>query len=118
MHAIVGKNDPAVGEEYVRSTWMKTCNDSSLDVIADGGHYVMWEAPVTCSPASRRRLLADRPRSEMGDRSVRPEADKIRDWTAERLGTFDRWTKPSSQVASEGDHLSLLLGPDLRQADR
>jgi len=55
-HAIVGRNDPAVGEDYVRSTWMETYKESSLDVIADGGHYSMWEAPVALLTSIEKAL--------------------------------------------------------------
>ncbi|HWI01993.1 MAG TPA: alpha/beta hydrolase [Propionibacteriaceae bacterium] len=56
VHAIVGRNDPAVGEEYVRSSWMKTYSDSTIDVIADGGHYSMWEAPVALLTSIEKAL--------------------------------------------------------------
>ena len=56
VHAVVGRNDPAVGEDYARSTWMKTYKDSSLDVIADGGHYAMWEAPVALLTSIEKAL--------------------------------------------------------------
>ena len=97
MHAIVGNNDPAVGEEYVRSSWMRTFSDSTLDVIADGGHYVMWEAPVALLTSIEKRLLADQ---WLGDQSVCPEADKIRDRPAERtrhLRPVDEAVKPGGK---------------------
>ena len=56
VHAIVGSHDPAVGEEYVRSSWMNTFSDSTLDVIADGGHYAMWEAPVALLTSIEKAL--------------------------------------------------------------
>ncbi len=56
VHAIVGKHDLGVGEEYVRSSWMKTFTDSTLDVIADGGHYAMWEAPVALLTSIEKAL--------------------------------------------------------------
>ena len=45
-----------MGEEYVRSSWMRTFSDSTLDVIADGGHYAMWEAPVALLTSIEKAL--------------------------------------------------------------
>jgi pimeloyl-ACP methyl ester carboxylesterase len=56
VHAIVGNNDPGVGEAYVRSSWMRTFSDSTLDVIADAGHYAMWEAPVALLTSIEKAL--------------------------------------------------------------
>ncbi len=56
VHAIVGNNDPGVGEAYVRSSWMRTFSDSTLDVLADAGHYAMWETPVALLTSIEKAL--------------------------------------------------------------
>ncbi len=44
--AIVGEHDPALGEEAVRATWMQQHPSSQLEVMANAGHYAMFETPV------------------------------------------------------------------------
>ena len=56
VHLIVGAHDPTVGEEYVRDSWLKTYADATLDVIQNGGHYLMWEAPVSLLTSIEKAL--------------------------------------------------------------
>ncbi len=44
--AIVGEHDPALGEETIRNTWMLLHTESRLEVLANAGHYGMFETPV------------------------------------------------------------------------
>ena len=56
VHLIVGAHDPAVGEEFVRSTWMKTYSDATIDVLPNAGHYSMWETPVALLTSIEKAL--------------------------------------------------------------
>lgn len=42
----VGEHDPALGEETAKLTWMPLFPNATLEVIANAGHYPMFEAPV------------------------------------------------------------------------
>jgi pimeloyl-ACP methyl ester carboxylesterase len=44
--AVVGQHDPAVTEEGVRATWCTLFPDSELEVLANAGHYPMFETPI------------------------------------------------------------------------
>lgn len=44
--AIVGEHDPAMGEATIRATWMQQHPQSGLEVMANAGHYAMYETPV------------------------------------------------------------------------
>lgn len=46
VKAIVGENDPALGADTMRDTWLKQLPGCELDVQANAGHYPMYEAPV------------------------------------------------------------------------
>ncbi|MDN5791203.1 MAG: alpha/beta hydrolase [Micrococcales bacterium] len=43
---VVGEHDPALGEETVKQTWLPLFPNARLEVIANAGHYPMFEAPV------------------------------------------------------------------------
>ena len=42
----VGEHDPALGAETVTQTWLPLFPNATLEVIANAGHYPMFEAPV------------------------------------------------------------------------
>lgn len=46
VKAIVGENDPALGPDTMRETWLKQLPGCELDVQTNAGHYPMYEAPV------------------------------------------------------------------------
>ncbi|MGY1710064.1 alpha/beta fold hydrolase [Geodermatophilus sp. SYSU D00758] len=42
---VAGRHDPALGEDAVRATWLATHPGAELVVLADAGHYAMYETP-------------------------------------------------------------------------
>ncbi|MEV4808909.1 alpha/beta fold hydrolase [Micromonospora avicenniae] len=44
--AIVGEQDPALGADTMRETWMRHYPNARLEVLANAGHYAMYETPV------------------------------------------------------------------------
>ncbi len=44
--AVVGENDPALGADTANATWMQTYPNARLEVMANAGHYAMFETPV------------------------------------------------------------------------
>ena len=48
MQAIVGENDPALGADAMEQTWLGS-PERELDVLANAGHYAMYETPVALS---------------------------------------------------------------------
>lgn len=44
--AIAGEHDPALGEAAVRDGWCVQHPQSQVEVMANAGHYAMWETPV------------------------------------------------------------------------
>ena len=42
---VVGRHDPALGEDAMRATWLETHPGAELVVLADAGHYAMYETP-------------------------------------------------------------------------
>lgn len=44
--AIVGEHDPALGAETIEATWMQSYPHARLEVMANAGHYAMYETPV------------------------------------------------------------------------
>jgi len=47
VHAVVGEHDPALGEATMTATWLEQLPGCELTVIANAGHYAMFEAPVS-----------------------------------------------------------------------
>ena len=41
-----GEHDPALGRATVEQTWLPLFPNARLEVIANAGHYPMFEAPV------------------------------------------------------------------------
>lgn len=41
-----GEHDPALGAETVEATWLQLFPNATMEVIANAGHYPMFEAPV------------------------------------------------------------------------
>ncbi|RBY81630.1 alpha/beta hydrolase [Geodermatophilus sp. TF02-6] len=46
VRCIVGEHDPALGAETMRATWLQTHPDADLVVLANAGHYAMFETPA------------------------------------------------------------------------
>lgn len=44
--AIVGEHDPALGAATMEATWCQQLPGSTLEVLANAGHYSMYETPV------------------------------------------------------------------------
>ncbi|MEU4644513.1 alpha/beta hydrolase [Micromonospora sp. NPDC023814] len=44
--AVVGEHDPALGADTMRETWMRHYPNARLEVLANAGHYAMYETPV------------------------------------------------------------------------
>lgn len=44
--AVVGEHDPALGADMMRETWMRHYPNARLEVLANAGHYAMYETPV------------------------------------------------------------------------
>lgn len=43
---LVGRHDPALGEEACRGTWLQHYPNARLEVLDNAGHYPMNETPV------------------------------------------------------------------------
>ncbi|MGW4498755.1 alpha/beta fold hydrolase [Micromonospora sp. NPDC004336] len=44
--AVVGEHDPALGADTMRETWLRHYPNARLEVLANAGHYAMFETPV------------------------------------------------------------------------
>ena len=56
--ALVGEHDPALGEAMARETYLKSYPNARLEVLANAGHYPMFETPLAMA-ASIERFLAE-----------------------------------------------------------
>ena len=56
--AIVGENDPALGAETVRATWLAWYPNATLAVLANAGHYPMDETPIVLATTIERFLAS------------------------------------------------------------
>ena len=46
VKVIVGENDPALSGDVMRQTWLQLYPNAELEVLANAGHYAMFETPV------------------------------------------------------------------------
>lgn len=53
---IVGEHDPALGADTMKATWLAQLPDARLEVLANAGHYAMFEAPVALITQIERAL--------------------------------------------------------------
>lgn len=53
---IAGQHDPALGEEFVRSAWLSAFPDAEVEVMANAGHYPMFETPVALATSVEKFL--------------------------------------------------------------
>jgi pimeloyl-ACP methyl ester carboxylesterase len=53
---IVGETDPALSAEVMRQTWLTYFPDAGLEVLANAGHYPMFETPVALATSIERFL--------------------------------------------------------------
>jgi pimeloyl-ACP methyl ester carboxylesterase len=53
---LVGEHDPALSADFVNGTWLKTYPEASVEVIANAGHYPMFEAPVNFTTLVEKAL--------------------------------------------------------------
>jgi esterase len=53
---LVGEHDPALSEEFVKGSWLKTYPDATVQVIPNAGHYPMFEAPVNFTTLVEKAL--------------------------------------------------------------
>ena len=54
--AVVGEHDPALGADTANATWMQTYPNARLEVLANAGHYAMFETPVALATVVERFL--------------------------------------------------------------
>ncbi|MGH3165772.1 MAG: alpha/beta fold hydrolase [Trebonia sp.] len=58
VKVIVGENDPALSAEVMTQTWLKYFPAAELEVLANAGHYPMFETPVALATSIERFLGA------------------------------------------------------------
>jgi pimeloyl-ACP methyl ester carboxylesterase len=56
--AVVGEHDPALGEAAMKESWLTHYPNSRLEVVANAGHYAMYETPVHLATVLERFLDA------------------------------------------------------------
>ncbi len=56
VHVIVGAHDPALSADFVRSSWLQTYPDATVDELPNAGHYPMWETPVALLTSIEKAL--------------------------------------------------------------
>jgi pimeloyl-ACP methyl ester carboxylesterase len=56
--AVVGENDPALGEDAMKGSWLTHYPNGRLEVVANAGHYAMYETPVRLATVLERFLDA------------------------------------------------------------
>jgi pimeloyl-ACP methyl ester carboxylesterase len=56
VSVLVGEHDPALSEEFVKGSWLKTYPDATVQVIPNAGHYPMFEAPVNFTTLVEKAL--------------------------------------------------------------
>lgn len=54
--AVVGEHDPALGTDTIEATWMRTYPGARLEVMANAGHYAMFETPIALATVVERFL--------------------------------------------------------------
>lgn len=60
MLVLVGEHDPALRPELMQATFMRWYPNAELEVIANAGHYPMWEAPIDLASRIQRFVLRAR----------------------------------------------------------
>jgi pimeloyl-ACP methyl ester carboxylesterase len=58
VRLVVGEHDPALSAAVVEQTFLRLYPDVSLEVLADAGHYAMFETPVALLTCVERSLDA------------------------------------------------------------
>lgn len=58
VKVIVGETDPAISADVMRQTWLAYFPDAELEVLANAGHYPMFETPVALATSIERFLGA------------------------------------------------------------
>jgi pimeloyl-ACP methyl ester carboxylesterase len=59
VKVIVGETDPALSAEVMRQTWLVYFPGAELEVMANAGHYPMFETPVALATSIERFLDAE-----------------------------------------------------------
>ena len=59
VKVIVGETDPAISAEVARETWLVYFQGAELEVMANAGHYPMFETPVALATSIERFLDAE-----------------------------------------------------------
>jgi pimeloyl-ACP methyl ester carboxylesterase len=54
--AIAGPHDPALGPETMKVTWLEQLPGCRLEVLAEAGHYAMFETPVALATLLEKSL--------------------------------------------------------------
>ena len=55
----MGEHDPALGEAPTRATYLASYPNAQLEVLANAGHYPMFETPVAMAASMERFLAAE-----------------------------------------------------------
>jgi pimeloyl-ACP methyl ester carboxylesterase len=56
VKVIVGEHDPALGAELMRQTWLRYYPNADLTIMANAGHYPMFETPVALATVIEEHL--------------------------------------------------------------
>ena len=56
VKVIVGEHDPALGAELMQQTWLQHYPNAEMTVLANAGHYPMFETPVALVTATEEFL--------------------------------------------------------------
>ncbi len=56
LHVILGEHDPAVPASLIEATTRATCPHATVEVLANAGHYPMFEVPVALATSLERFL--------------------------------------------------------------
>lgn len=56
IRVVAGAHDPALGADAMQATWCAQLPSCELEVLADAGHYGMFECPVTLATSLEKTL--------------------------------------------------------------
>ena len=56
---IVGENDPALSADVMEQTWLVCYPEAEMTILANAGHYPMFESPVSLATSIEEFLGRD-----------------------------------------------------------
>ncbi|HEX6521000.1 MAG TPA: alpha/beta hydrolase [Streptosporangiaceae bacterium] len=56
VRVIAGEHDPALGADFMQQTWLQHFPNAELTVLANAGHYPMFETPVALATSVEDHL--------------------------------------------------------------